>query len=45
MNDGLQALVKNKEGIVSSKWLWSFTNWMGEKYHVYIPDMWLLSKG
>ena len=45
MNDGLQNLVKNKEGIVSSKWLWSFANWMGEKYHVYIPDMWLLSNG
>ncbi len=45
MNDGFQELVKNKEGIVSSKWLWSFTKWLGDTYHVYIPDMWLLSKG
>ena len=44
MNDGLESLVQNRNGIVSSEWIWSFTNWLGGKYHVYIPDIWLLSK-
>ena len=42
MNDGLENLVKNKKGIVSSSWIWSFTNFLGSNYHIYIPDMWLL---
>ena len=44
MNDGLESLVQDKKGIVSSGWIWSFANWLGRKYHVYIPDIWLLSR-
>lgn len=44
MSDGLENLVQNKKGIVSAGWIWVFTNWLGGNYHVYIPDIWLLSK-
>ena len=44
MNDGLENLVQNREGIVSSKFIWEVTNWLGSNYHVYIPDIWLLSR-
>ena len=44
MNDGLQDLVENKKGIVSSPWIWTVANWLGSNYHVYIPDIWLLNR-
>jgi phosphatidylinositol glycan class B len=44
LSDSLQNLVQNRQGIVSSHWIWSFTNWLGGNYHIYIPDIWLLSK-
>lgn len=44
MNDGLENLVQNREGIVSSKFIWGVANWLGSNYHVYLPDIWLLSR-
>ena len=44
MNDGLETLVQNRGGIVSSRFIWAVTNWLGSSYHVYIPDIWLLSR-
>ena len=44
MSDSLQNLVQNRNGIVSSTWIWAFTNWLGGNYHIYIPDIWLLSR-
>lgn len=44
MKDGMENLVKNKKGIVSSSWIWSVANFLGSNYHIYIPDIWLLSR-
>jgi len=43
MNDSLYTLVQAK-GIVSSPFVWGITKWLGSKYQVYIPDMWILAK-
>lgn len=44
MNNGLRNLVAGKTGIVSSAFVWRLANWLGDRFGIYLPDIWLASE-
>lgn len=37
----LNYLLENKHGVVASAFVWKAANWLGNKYNIVIPDLWI----